>query len=168
MSGKVDADPGAALAAHLNGSWAASGWPPSVELADAALHRARSNAPRVGDGDPNYANWAITVVKAFLKVKGSTRRNGRNDLVSAPHGVRLIPVARRGDRVGLGVSRRGEAQRLVACPEAVLVRAHRVAILRHDYIMVDIESDGRFAAISRCLLRRRRGQPASRAPSTAG
>ncbi len=83
MTGKIAADPGAALASHLNALmgcfWmAAVGW----------------SMPMLGYGErgqmrlawvtliPNYSNWIVTVLKSFLKVKGvDAIGEGKNDLV---------------------------------------------------------------------------------------
>src|SRR4051812_23062757 len=83
MVGKVSADPGAALAAHLNGLmgcfWmAALGWTmPALGYGERGLTRLAWATIL-----PNYANWAITVFKAFLRVKGvDAMGEGKNDLV---------------------------------------------------------------------------------------
>lgn len=83
MTGKVAADPGAALASHLNALmgcfWmAALGWSmPALAYGDKGLTRLAWVTVV-----PNFANWAITAFKAFLKVKGvDATGDGKNDLV---------------------------------------------------------------------------------------
>jgi (hydroxyamino)benzene mutase len=83
MTGKVAADPGAALASHLNALmgcfWmAAVGWSmPALGYGERGLMRLAWATML-----PNYANWAVTVFKAMLKVKGvDAIGEGRNDLV---------------------------------------------------------------------------------------
>jgi (hydroxyamino)benzene mutase len=83
MTGKIAADPGAALASHLNALmgcfWmAAVGWSlPMLGYGERALGRLAWATVL-----PNFANWAVTVFKAMLKVKGiDAIGEGKNDLV---------------------------------------------------------------------------------------
>jgi (hydroxyamino)benzene mutase len=83
MTGKISADPGAALASHLNALmgcfWMASvGWTlPMLAYGERALMRLAWATLL-----PNFANWAVTVFKAMLKVKGvDAIGEGKNDLV---------------------------------------------------------------------------------------
>lgn len=83
MTGKVAADPGAALASHLNALmgcfWmAAVGWSmPMLGYGERGLMRLAW-----ATAIPNFSNWAVTAVKAMLKVKGvDAIGEGKNDLV---------------------------------------------------------------------------------------
>jgi hydroxylaminobenzene mutase len=83
MTGKINADVGAMVAAHLNAFmgcfWmAAVGWSmPMLGYGERGLMRLAWATAL-----PNYANWAVTLFKAFLKVKGvDATGEGKNDLV---------------------------------------------------------------------------------------
>lgn len=83
MTGKVDADPGAALASHLNALLGCF-WMVAVAWSMPMLRYSEAGLARLAWATtvPNYANWAVTVLKAFLKVKGiDFVSEGKNDLV---------------------------------------------------------------------------------------
>ena len=71
MTGKVDADPHSALASHLNALLGAFwifglGWSLQFLSYSPAAQRRLVWATTI----PNFANWAVTIFKAFWKVKG--------------------------------------------------------------------------------------------------
>lgn len=71
MTGKVDADPGAALASHLNALLGAF-WVLGVGWSLQFLGYGPVGRRRLvwATTVPNFANWAVTMFKAFWKVKG--------------------------------------------------------------------------------------------------
>lgn len=83
MTGKVDADPGAALASHLNALLGCF-WMVAVAYSMPMLRYGPVGLNRLAWATtvPNFSNWLVTVLKAFLKVKGiDFAGEGRNDLV---------------------------------------------------------------------------------------
>lgn len=83
MTGKVDADPGAALASHLNALLGCF-WMVAVAYSMPMLRYSERGLTRLAwlTTVPNYANWAVTVLKSFLKVKGiDFAHEGKNDTV---------------------------------------------------------------------------------------
>ncbi len=85
MTGKVDADPHAALASHLN-CLLGCFWMVSVAYSMPMLRYGPKGQARLlwVTTVPNYANWIITALKAFLKVAGvDANGNGKNDFVFA-------------------------------------------------------------------------------------
>jgi hypothetical protein len=92
MTGKLDADVGSLVAAHLNAllgmAWiVAYAWSlPLLRYTDTT--KARLGWTIVG---VNYANWLVTAVKAFLHVKGvGIDGNGANDAVFAVLGATVV------------------------------------------------------------------------------
>lgn len=71
MTGKIPADPGAALASHLNALLGAF-WIFGVGWSLQFLHYGPVGQRRLvwATTLPNVANWAVTAFKAFWKVKG--------------------------------------------------------------------------------------------------
>ncbi|MBL8956043.1 MAG: hypothetical protein JNK82_35035 [Myxococcaceae bacterium] len=71
MTGKVNADPGAALASHLNALLGAF-WVVGVGWSLEFLHYGPVGQRRLvwATTLPNVGNWAVTALKAFWKVKG--------------------------------------------------------------------------------------------------
>lgn len=83
MTGKVDADPGAALASHLNALLGCF-WMVGVAYSMPMLRYGDAGLKRLVwiTTVPNFANWAVTVLKSFLKVKGiDFASEGKNDFV---------------------------------------------------------------------------------------
>lgn len=83
MTGKVDADPHAMLAAHLNALLGAFwmigvAWSLPLMRLDAIWLRRLAWLTIA----PNYANWGVTAVKALLKVSGVTATaDARNNAI---------------------------------------------------------------------------------------
>ncbi len=71
MTGKVDADAGSALASHLNALLGAF-WVLGLGWSLQFLHYGPEGRRRLvwATTIPNVANWAVTIFKAFWKVKG--------------------------------------------------------------------------------------------------
>lgn len=83
MTGKVDADVHAMLASHLNALLGAF-WMLGVAWSLPLLRLDARGMTRLAwlTIVPNYANWLVTAVKAFLKVAGvEASADGRNNLV---------------------------------------------------------------------------------------
>lgn len=71
MTGKVNADPHAALASHLNALLGCF-WMIGVAYSMPMLRYSEAGMKRLVwiATVPNFANWIVTAVKAFLKVSG--------------------------------------------------------------------------------------------------
>lgn len=71
MTGRVDADPGSAVASHLNALLGAL-WILGLGWSLQYLHYSAAAQVRLvwATTIPNVANWAVTIFKAFWKVKG--------------------------------------------------------------------------------------------------
>jgi hydroxylaminobenzene mutase len=83
MTGKVAADPGAALASHLNALLGAF-WVLGVGWSLQFLWYGPVGQRRLvwATTLPNVANWAVTALKAFWKVKGiDATGDGPNDII---------------------------------------------------------------------------------------
>lgn len=83
MTGKVNADAHAALASHLNALLGCF-WMVAVAYSMPMLRYGEVGLRRLVwvTTVPNYANWIITALKAFLKVSGvDATGEGKNDLV---------------------------------------------------------------------------------------
>jgi hydroxylaminobenzene mutase len=83
MTGKVDADVHSALASHLNALLGCF-WMVAVAYSMPMLRYGPLGAKRLVwlTTVPNFANWIITIGKAFLKVPGvDATGQGKNDLI---------------------------------------------------------------------------------------
>lgn len=83
MTGKLDADPHAMLASHLNALLGAF-WMIGVAWSLPLLRFDAVGRTRLAwlTIVPNYANWIVTAVKAFLKVAGlEASADGRNNVI---------------------------------------------------------------------------------------
>lgn len=83
MTGQVAADPGAALASHLNALMGAL-WMVAVAATMQWLRYGPKGLSVLAwlTTAPNFANWLVTAVKAFLSVKGiSATGEPKNDLI---------------------------------------------------------------------------------------
>ena len=92
MTGKVSADPHTILAAHLNCLFGCF-WLCAVAFTLPFLRYGDVGARRlmILTAIPAYANWVVTVVKAFLHVAGvGLNGNGPNDAVFAALNVLVV------------------------------------------------------------------------------
>jgi (hydroxyamino)benzene mutase len=83
MTGKLDADPHAMLASHLNALLGAF-WMIGVAWSLPLLRFDAIGRTRLAwlTIVPNYANWIVTAVKSFLKVAGvEASADGRNNVI---------------------------------------------------------------------------------------
>ena len=83
MTGKVNADPGAALASHLNALLGCF-WMVAVAYSMPMLRYGEAGMKRLVwvVTIPNFANWFVTAIKAFLKVPGvDFIGEGKNDFI---------------------------------------------------------------------------------------
>lgn len=85
MTGKLDADPHAMLASHLNALLGAF-WMIGVAWSLPLLRFDARGRTRLAwlTIVPNYANWLVTAVKSLVKVSGlEANADGRNNMVFA-------------------------------------------------------------------------------------
>lgn len=95
MSGKLDADVGALIAAHLN-ALIGAGWMIGLAWSLPMLRFGPVGCTRLAwlTTVANYANWAVTLGKAFLHVKGvGATGDAANDIVFGVLGATVVAPA---------------------------------------------------------------------------